>query len=101
MNFGGSNERRKKEKNKKQQKDQLYVLVQIKDLANYIFQISESSSKKYRYTIVAKLQNYILTSIECVYIANKMFDINLRFNKQNEAKRYLRLLGYISELEVV
>ncbi len=27
-----------------------------------------------------------------------MFDTNLRFNKQNEAKRYLGLLGYISEI---
>lgn len=80
-------------------KHQLYVMTKAKDLAKYIITITEKSPKKYRYTLVARLQNYVLDVLECLHLANSHIKGSTpRINLQEDAKRKLALLDYFAQL---
>lgn len=83
----------------------LVVVTKVKDLVNYIFQVTEKSPKKFRFTFVNRLHNWGLDVIENLYRAN---DIDMRQisdeklarrrNFQNEAMTDLKLLEYMALL---
>ncbi len=50
---------------------ELTVITKAKDLCTYIMTITEKSPKKYRFTLVSKLQNLALSVIENIYRANE------------------------------
>ena len=80
-------------------KHQLYVMTKAKDLAKYIITITEKSPKKFRYTLVARLQNHILDIIENLHLANSYErGSKERLELQESAKRKLVLLDYIAQL---
>lgn len=80
-------------------KHQLYVMTKAKDLAKYIITITEKSPKKFRYTLVARLQNHILDIIENLHLANSYErGSKERLELQENAKRKLVLLDYIAQL---
>ena len=51
---------------------ELTVITQAKALCSYIRTVTDKSPKRFRFTLVAKLQNYALNVIENLYYANEV-----------------------------
>ena len=84
---------------------ELSVIRKAKDLSEYIFIITDKSPKKYRFTLVSRLQNYSLSIIEDLYRANEVYlkqstqaEIQRRREYQRRVLVNCRLLDYIAEL---
>ena len=52
---------------------ELAVITKAKDLCSYVMTVTDKSPKRFRFTLVAKLQNYALDIIENLYRANEVF----------------------------
>lgn len=52
---------------------ELAVIVKAKDLGSYVFTVTDKSPKKFRFTLVTRLQNTCLDSIENLYYANSVY----------------------------
>lgn len=83
-----------------QKKNDLFVMTKAKDLAKYIITVTEKSPKRFRFTFVVRLQNYILDAIENIYLANAERDMVNRLNYQNKAKTLLSMLDYFVGIAV-
>ena len=79
-----------------QKKSDLFVMTKTKDLAKYIITITEKSPKKFRFTLVVRLQNYILDAIENIYLANLEKDKDKRLALQYKARALLSMLDYFA-----
>lgn len=79
-------------------KDDLFVLTKAKDLARYIITVTEKSPKKFRFTLVVRLQNYILDILESLYLANKEEIGEERKKHQDNANKNLAMLDYFASL---
>ncbi|MBO4640407.1 MAG: four helix bundle protein [Treponema sp.] len=78
-------------------KSELYVITKAKELAKYVITVTEKSPKKFRFTLVVRLQNYCLDIIEKLLLANMLPLSDLkRLKYQQKAGRLLNLLGYFS-----
>lgn len=83
---------------------ELTVITRAKELCQYILVITDKSPKKFRFTLVSRLQNYSLSVIEHLFKANQQFagegktdeQYEKRLSLQQEAMTELRLLAYIS-----
>lgn len=89
------------------QQSELSVIVKTKDLCSYIMTVTEKSPKRFRFTLVAKLQAYALNTIENLYRANEVFmknggtaAVEKRLNFQHSAITELNLLGYMAQLSM-
>lgn len=89
---------------KKREESELLVIVKAKDLGNYIFTVTDKSTKKFRFSLISRLQNLALSMIENLYRANMVFikdskavdKIEVRKKYQREAYVDLKLLNYIA-----
>lgn len=81
-----------------QKKSELFVFTRAKELAKYIITVTEKSPKKFRFTLVVRLQNYILDAIEYIYLANNERDIKQRLALQDKAKTTLMMLDYFAQI---
>ncbi len=79
-------------------KSDLFVVTSAKDLAKYIITVTEKSPKQYRFTLVVRLQNYILEVLEKLYLANSSPLGEKRKNYQEEAVVLLGMLDYFAQL---
>lgn len=79
-------------------KSELFVVTKAKDLANYILTVTEKSPKKFRFTLVVRIQNYILDAIEKIFLANTTQLGEQRIVLQEDAKKLLSMLGYFAGL---
>ena len=52
---------------------ELAVITKAKDLCSYVMTVTDKSPKRFRFTLVAKLQSYALNTIESLYRANEVF----------------------------
>ena len=52
---------------------ELAVIIKAKDLGSYIFTVTDKSPKKFRFTLVTRLQNTCLDIIENLYYANSVY----------------------------
>ena len=84
---------------------ELTVIVKAKELASYVLTVTEKSPKRFRFTLVSKLQNYALGIIENLYRANEVFvrkgdaaTAARRLDYQHDALTDMRLLGYMAQL---
>ncbi len=84
---------------------ELTVITRAKDLCSYILTVTDKSPKRFRFTLVAKLQNYALNVIENLYCANEVpmqtadpSRLKERTDHQRKALTELRLLGYMAQL---
>ncbi|MCL2740208.1 MAG: four helix bundle protein [Oscillospiraceae bacterium] len=78
---------------------ELVVITKAKDLCSYILIVTEKSPKRFRWTLVSRMQNLALDIIEKIYGANEVFgEYNKRLNLQHEALTATKLLGYIAML---
>lgn len=88
----------------KRVESELTVVTRAKELCQYILTITDKSPKKFRFTLVSRLQNYSLSVIEHLYRANNVFVANSdepercekRLELQYEAMTEFRLLAYLS-----
>lgn len=81
-----------------QKKSDLFVMTKAKDLAKYIITVTEKSPVKFRFTLVVRLQNYILSVLEKLYLANSRPLGSERRNLQEEAKTLLSMIDYFAGL---
>jgi hypothetical protein len=58
---------------------ELRVITAAKNLATYLFQVLERAPKKFRYSLITRLENKSLDVVEALYAAN--------VTKLGEAKR--------------
>lgn len=86
-------------------KNELSVITKAKDLCDYIMTVTDKSTKRFRFTLVSRLQNYALDVIESLISANEIFigggmtaESKTRLGLQRKAMTLLKLLGYMSEL---
>ena len=87
---------------------ELKVITAAKMLASYVMTITQKSPKQFRFSLVAKMQGYVLDVVENLYKANEVY-VNgpsdnanqaLRLRYQREAMSNLKLLNYISQLSM-
>lgn len=83
----------------------LTVIVKAKDLAGYVLTATDKSPKRFRFTLVAKLQGYALDIVEDLYRANEVYvaegdakAAERRLEHQHSAITEMRLLGYMAQL---
>ena len=84
---------------------ELSVITKAKALSEYILTVTEKSPKRFRFTLVTRLQNYSLDVIEALISANEIYvsapdteEAKERVKLQRKAMTSLKLLGYISEV---
>ena len=84
---------------------ELSVITKAKELCSYVMTVTDKSPKRFRFTLVSRMQNYALDVIENLYIANEIFvqadrkdHVERRLMFQQKAQTMLRLLGYIAQL---
>ncbi len=85
---------------------ELTVITRAKELCEYILTVTDKSPKKFRFTLVSRMQNYSLSIIEELYRANDVYigkeknaeQIKKRLAFQKEAMTTLRLLGYMASI---
>ncbi len=86
---------------------ELTVITKTKDLCSYVLTVTQKSPKHFRYTIVSKLQNLVLSAIENLYRANEIFvekgnpaTQKERLDLQRSAMTDLKLLTYMALLSM-
>lgn len=89
----------------------LSVITKAKDLSSYILTITDKSPKKFRFTLVSRLQNYSLTIIECLLTANevrvvgtdgriRMSRLEQRRDYQQKAFTNIKMLSYMAQVSM-
>lgn len=87
-----------------EKESELGVIVKSRKLIEYIFTVTEKSPKKFRFTIIAHLQNRALNIIEYLIRANEIYvkdntyaeSYRRRLGYQQEAMAELKILGYLA-----
>jgi hypothetical protein len=85
---------------------ELTVITKAKTLCGYILTVTEKSPKRFRFTLVSRMQNLSLDIIEQLYRANETYTtgpnrgqaIDKRLDHQHAALTSVKLLGYIALL---
>ena len=76
---------------------EMAVFTHAKKLSEYVFVITERSPKKFRWSIVSRLQNTSIDVIENLYRANYEHDVALLLKYQTGAAVSLNLLDFYAE----
>ena len=84
----------------------LTVVAKVKDLCRYVMTVTEKSPKRFRFTLVSRMQNLALDVIEQTYRANDIYSTGAgreaaaakRLDLQHAALTAARLLGYMALL---
>ena len=51
-------------------KEELIVIIKTKELCELVLNASEKAPKKFRFSIVSKMQSYVFSALENLYKAN-------------------------------
>lgn len=84
--------------------NELGVIIKCRKLVEYIFTITEKSPKKFRHTLVSRLQNGALRILESLIRANEVYvkdkaqtgNYQKRLGYQEEALIDMKVLGYMA-----
>lgn len=90
---------------------ELSVITKAKEVCSYILTVTEKSPKSFRFTLVSRMQNYALTIIENLIMANEIYVYNAdkevdkdalaeRRKLQKSALTHIKLLAYISQVSM-
>lgn len=88
-------------------KSELIVITKANDLCAYVMTATVNSPKRFRFTLVSKMQNLTLDVIENLYTANEVFvgtdgdvkaKIEKRLDYQHSALTNLKVLGTIAQI---
>jgi hypothetical protein len=85
---------------------ELTVITKAKDLCAYVLTVTEKSPKRFRFTLVSRMQNLALDVIEQLYRANEVYigagagdaPKDRRLSLQHDALTSVKILGYIALL---
>jgi hypothetical protein len=84
---------------------ELTVITKAKDLCSYVLTVTEKSPKRFRFTLVSRMQNLALDIIEKLYRANDVYataeramQTEKRLDFQHDALTDAKLLGYMALL---
>lgn len=91
--------------------NELSVITKAKEVVSYIFTVTEKSPKKFRFTLVSRMQNYSLDIVEGLISANEVYvmdkDKNIRPEALKERSRLqrqtltrIKLLAYMAQLSM-
>ena len=80
-----------------QRDKEMAVFTHAKKLSEYIFVITEKSPKKYRWSIISRLQNASVELVENLYRANFERDEALRITFQKCAAVCIKLIDFYAE----
>ena len=76
-------------------KSELSVITKAKELCGYVMTVTDKSSKRFRFTLVSRMQNYALDVIENLYTANEIYvpagrrdQAEKRQERQQQAPRF-------------
>ena len=75
----------------------LSVITKAKEVCSYILTITDKSPKRFRFTPVSRLQNYSLSIIENLILANEIYVCNNRQEVDENAlseRDFLNILGF-------
>ena len=75
---------------------EMAIITHAKKLSMYVFTITEKSPKKYRWSVIGRLQNATIDLIENLYRANYEKD-EKRLNFQKAAMFALQLIDFYAE----
>lgn len=79
-------------------RSELYVITMAKKMTEYIFLIEEKSPKKFRGSLISKMDNACLDLIELLYESNSIrVGDETRLIKQKQCQIKLRMISFISE----
>ncbi len=87
------------------------VITAAKDLCSYIFEITDKSPKKFRFTLTNRLQTCALDVIDNLITANEVYmgsskrneferAVGIRHSAQKKAMTKLKILDYIAQLSM-
>ncbi len=85
-----------------ERKSELIVITKANDLCKYIFTITDSSPKKFRFSLISRMHNLCLDIISSLYMANEMYATDSanayakRLENQHTALTSLKILGTIA-----
>ena len=87
---------------------ELRVITAAKKLASYVFTITQKAPKQFRFSLVGRMQGYVLDVVESLYRANEVYVTGpadtanraLRARYQREAMTELKLLSYVAQLSM-
>lgn len=80
---------------------ELKVITSAKNLNNYLFKMLENAPKKYRSTIVARLENDSLSLVECLVRANAIpLGEKRRQDEQTEAGVMIKSIDMLAQLAI-
>ncbi len=89
----------------KKGRNELTIITKTKNLCSYVLTVTDKSPKKFRFTLVAKLQNNALDALESLFLANEIYvgekdksQIAKRQDHQRKAMTHLKLLAYLAQL---
>lgn len=83
---------------------ELFVITKAKELLNYVLVVTDKSPKKFRFTLVSRLQNLSLNVMEALIRANDTYIgdhadkhwLEIRQEWQQRAITDLKILGYVA-----
>lgn len=80
-------------------KSDLYIITVAKKLVDYVFEVEEKSPKKFRGSLITKMDSTCLDLIELLYQSNalNLHDAN-RVQRQKECLVKLRIISFLSEI---
>lgn len=84
--------------------EELSVITRAKECCLYVLSVTDRSPKKFRFTLVSKMQMYVLDVVENLYMANCIRieygicpeNVQIRRKYQDQAMTKCRLLSYIT-----
>lgn len=90
---------------------ELTVITRAKELCGYVLTVTDKSPKKFRYTLVSRLQNYAIGIVESLLTANEVrvtdragnvlaSRLEHRRERQQEAFTRIKLLAFIAQVSM-
>lgn len=86
---------------------ELQVITHAKNLLNYVMTITQKSPKQFRFSLVGRMQDYVLNIVEELYYANDIFvspnsyaGWAQRQAHQRKAMSTLKLLVYVAQVSM-
>ncbi len=94
---------------RKKQDSDMAVITRAKDLCDYVLQVTEKSPKRFRFTLVTRMQNYALSIVENEIMANEVYmdmpdresiaaALTQRRILQKNGMRDMKMLGYLAHV---
>ena len=86
---------------------ELQVITYAKNLLSYVMTVTQKSPKQFRFSLIGRLQGYVLDIVEELYYANDIYispagktGWTNRLAHQRKALSTLKLLVYVSEVSM-